>query len=259
MPAEKDHPVFRAPSDENIKIWRYMDFTKFVSLLETKALFFSRIDLLGDPYEGAISHFNITARPQVYKDAKTVQDLGALASHHQWERQWTFANCWHMNEVESAAMWSLYARSNEAVAIQSTYARLHAAFPSKEHPFEKVYLGEVDYIDYDNDWLPEGNAFSRFMHKRKSYAHERELRALMHDLPTKFVDMGELGRRRVPDYHPNPKAGRSVPIALDEAIENVFVAPLAPQWFRHLVEMLLSRYSVNIRIAPSNLDKPPVF
>ena len=29
----QDHPVFQEPANPGVKIWRYMDFTKFVSLL----------------------------------------------------------------------------------------------------------------------------------------------------------------------------------------------------------------------------------
>ena len=41
------HPLFVAPPGDAL-LWRYMDFTKFVSLLDTSSLFFSRADLLGD-------------------------------------------------------------------------------------------------------------------------------------------------------------------------------------------------------------------
>jgi len=30
------HIDFKPPEDENVKIWRYMDFTKFVSLIDKK-------------------------------------------------------------------------------------------------------------------------------------------------------------------------------------------------------------------------------
>jgi hypothetical protein len=49
-----EHETCLKPANENAKIWRYMDFTKFVSLLEKKALFFCRADKLGDPFEGVI-------------------------------------------------------------------------------------------------------------------------------------------------------------------------------------------------------------
>lgn len=66
MPAETDHPCFLPPKDKNVKIWRYMDFTKFVSLLETESLFLSRVDKFEDPYEGATSHANANMRPHIY-------------------------------------------------------------------------------------------------------------------------------------------------------------------------------------------------
>ncbi len=47
----EEHPCFNTPSDDT-KIWRYMDFTKFVNLLDTKSLFFVRSDKFDDPFEG---------------------------------------------------------------------------------------------------------------------------------------------------------------------------------------------------------------
>jgi hypothetical protein len=47
-----EHPSFQAPANPNVSIWRYMDLTKFLWMLQEKALFFTRADFLGDPYEG---------------------------------------------------------------------------------------------------------------------------------------------------------------------------------------------------------------
>jgi hypothetical protein len=43
-----EHPAFESPADENAKIWRYLDFTKFVALLDRRALSFARVDELTD-------------------------------------------------------------------------------------------------------------------------------------------------------------------------------------------------------------------
>src|SRR3954466_4331681 len=51
MTLDANEPVFVGPEDPDGFIWRYMDFTKFVDLLDSKRLFFSRGDLLGDPFE----------------------------------------------------------------------------------------------------------------------------------------------------------------------------------------------------------------
>ena len=37
--------------DNNKKIWRYMDFSKYVDLVTTEELYFTRADKLEDPYD----------------------------------------------------------------------------------------------------------------------------------------------------------------------------------------------------------------
>lgn len=39
-------------------------------------------------------------------------------------QDWMYISCWHMNEYESAAMWKLYAKSSDAIAIQTTFQKL---------------------------------------------------------------------------------------------------------------------------------------
>ena len=42
------HPVFFQPDDEEIKVWRYMDFTKLISLIDSRRLYFTRADKFND-------------------------------------------------------------------------------------------------------------------------------------------------------------------------------------------------------------------
>ena len=58
----KEHRVFNPPESDAV-LWKYMNFTKFVSLLEKQALFFARADKLGDPFEGSFSKANKQLRP----------------------------------------------------------------------------------------------------------------------------------------------------------------------------------------------------
>jgi len=67
-------PLFVSPQDEVTKIWRYMDFTKFVSMLENKGLFFPSADNLGDPFEGSFSAVNKKLRPLIQKYADHLPD-----------------------------------------------------------------------------------------------------------------------------------------------------------------------------------------
>ena len=236
------HSVFEAPDNPNIKIWRYMDFTKFVSMLDTQSLFFSRSDLLGDPYEGATSHANIEFDPNSWSNI-----FPDYPKYTEWARQWIYINCWHMNNHESAAMWKLYASTNEAIAIQSTYARLHACLTAQ------IYVGKVHYINYETEFIPENNALYPFVHKRKSFDHEQELRAVMNEHPPDGSDGPvEIGM-------PNPERGKLVNIDLKNLVEQIYVAPTAPVWFTELVGKITKKYGFEIAVTSSLLDKKPVF
>jgi len=50
-------PVFIEPADIDESVWRYMDSAKFVSML-VKGIVFSRLDCLGDPFEGSFPWIN---------------------------------------------------------------------------------------------------------------------------------------------------------------------------------------------------------
>jgi hypothetical protein len=171
----------------------------------------------------------------------------------EWNRQWVYVNSWHMNEYESAAMWRLYARTNEAIAVQSSYARLCECLPSKVHlasdNVAEVYTGEVQYIDYETDWLPEGNLFYPIVHKRKSFEHEREMRAVIQDA----TPGGNMAME-------NLRTGCLVGVSLEELVEAVYVAPTAPAWFRDLVGAITHKYGfIHKPIIRSSLDVDPVF
>ena len=43
----------------------------------------------------------------------------------------------------------------------------------------EIHISEVSYIDYDNDVLPLMGHIAPYVHKRKSYEHEKELRAFI--------------------------------------------------------------------------------
>jgi len=242
----KEHPVFPKLENENVKIWRYVDFTKFVSLLDTKSLFFSRSDKLGDLFEGSTSRANIKLRPSIYQDKIPELGLKQMSEFTERLRYHTFLNCWHINEFESDAMWKLYAKNNTGIAIQSTYKRLVDVL--KEN--EEAYVGEVKYIDYESDWLPEGFTFYQFMHKQNSFKHETELRAIIQRYPNPekgiFIDK------------PGP-LGLSIQINLDELIEKIYISSTSPEWFSDLVKSISKKYNMTKEISFSKLSERPVY
>jgi hypothetical protein len=238
--AAKNHECFEPPVDVNLKVWRYMDFTKFVSLLDSGSLYLSAANRFEDPYEGAMSHANqlIDDFPPEFREV--------LSKFRHWGRSWTYINCWHMNEVESAAMWRLYSQTAEAVAIQSTYSKLRDCLP------ESTYIGTVKYIDYDNMPIPENNLFYPYVHKRLSFQHEKEVRVLLQELP--HIPGEGFDRTRI-----NSEAGKLIKLDLTRLVDEIYVSPTAPSWFLHLVVSICQRYDYALRVRQSDLSRSPIF
>ena len=104
------------PPNEKTTIWRYLDFTKFMVLLDSGKLFFSRCDKLGDSWEGSCPKKT---------EKRRVGILGDASSSFKLLREFTSVNCWHMNKYESMAMWEIYIKNNEGIAIKSSIKRLN--------------------------------------------------------------------------------------------------------------------------------------
>jgi hypothetical protein len=85
-------------------------------------------------------------------------------------RRIMFVNYWAHVLHESAAMWKLYTSDNHSNCIRSTFQPLWDCLPEK-----LCYLGEVTYLDYDSEFFDHGNMFDLVLHKRTSFAHEREV------------------------------------------------------------------------------------
>ena len=261
--AATHHPVFSEPADLNVLIWRYMDFTKFVSMLVRRGLFFSRIDRLGDPFEGSFPEMNtrddmFVPRPEIEGNPKKIKEelsgakLIRQVTKHM--RPWWYANCWHMSECESAAMWKTYARTEEAVCILSTFKKLSNVLPKKAH------VGCVKYIDYSKNAIALGNMALPFIHKRMSFEHEREIRALIvnnNGNTSWLVKQGVLPQST--ELPILPEGGVWQDVDLVKLIDKVYVAPTAPNWFKETVEQTIQKFGFEFPVVQSSLDDSPVW
>jgi hypothetical protein len=219
-------PRFFEPENKSIKVWRYLDFTKFVALLETESLHFACPRTFEDKFEASLP----TVMLKVFR--KKLNDLEWEAFKKTvTETKLDYAiNCWHANEYESAAMWKLYLKSNEGIAVQSTYSSLVESIIDTR----TVNAGYVQYIDPEK--LPV--FFSTpFMLKRLSFEHEHEIRLVT-------------GRSADED-------NVSIKVDLNILIHKVYVAPDSPDWVCKLVTSVRDRYKLNFEIERSKLYDSP--
>lgn len=248
--------VYQVPNKES-KLWRFMDFTKYVSLLNTRSLFFSRADLFEDPFEGAKGikknkrkwdkhyleffesayrnppegvDFNKSDR-EIKIEAKRL--LLSLDEGRKRDKERTFISCWHENEFESEAMWKLYTTNmKEGIAITTTYDKLYRSL--NKNP--SISIGRVNYIDFENRFAGINDAF---WYKRKAFEHEKEVRAI------------------IKDFSSHDEFGKVIPVKLNTLVDKVFVSPTSQVWFKRLVEDVTIKYGMKRNINISRMNTEP--
>jgi len=231
--------AFEPPPNPDIKIWRYMDFMRLVNTLEERGLFFRRMDLFEDRFEGSISQ---PLRDFLEHGPDQVSP-GDYAQMLRRVRFASFVSSWHMNESESAAMWRLYSTATEhAICLQSTYRRLRESLP------EDIHIGTVKYISYDRDQIPFDDLWWPLLHKRNSFEYERELRVVWSDIEA--IRSG---------HHDADRVGVFKNVDLARLIESVYVSAESKPWFVELVKKVLRRYETSVPVRKSDLASEPLF
>ena len=256
-------------------LWRYISFSKFVSLLISKKLHFARADKFLDTYESSIPQRDLQKARNYFADllSNRIIDIGGISKFEKSSireyirhfldfsreeaaaitdeelpkymlriaNRFQYVNCWHMNETESAGTWQLYMSANEGVAIQTSIEALKQSVEQSKYP---IYLGAVSYIDYGNDTWGEYQPLSPIFHKRKSFAHEQEFRAVIvnpDDADVRSID------------------GISVPLQLHTLVKKILISPKAEPWFKETVKSVSAQYGLDIEPIQSNLYDVPQF
>jgi hypothetical protein len=240
----------KSPDNKLIKIWRYMDFIKFVSILDRRSLYFTEFRRFEDPIEGNFPNSN--RKETIEKLEKDFEGNQAMLDYIHKENPIDYAqkglhglgnfyiNCWHENEYESAAMWKFYSDQERGIAIQSTFNSFKNCFYKYERD---VIIGEVEYLDYDEDSIPLGNEiiiYEPFIYKRKSFVYENEIRAIV------YISKKEKSENTEGIY---------VPVSLNRLIEKIYVSPKSPEWFLDLVKSITKKYRLKKEVIQSNLYK----
>ncbi|WP_435552607.1 hypothetical protein [Natrinema sp. CGMCC1.2065] len=258
------HPKCTLPSpDDPNKIWRYMDFTQFISMLENQYFFFSRADNFDDPFEGSLPQTHEeNVREDIFHEKSVNWSVQLLPKFRKLCKKYTFLNCWHLNGGESAAMWDIYLRSNQGICIQSTIDDLIDGLDTEE----EVYISKVDYINYEEDdipgWQGLGDTLSPFIYKRGSFRHESEVRAIIQDLPwqeegkSREITAEDIRSEDLDGDHYDP--GRTVDVDLETVIDTIRVSPKAEPWVEKLVANVCKTYELEADlIVESRMSRDP--
>lgn len=263
------------PLDDETVIWKYMDLSKFMSLLTTQSLWFSRLDKNWeiDPLEGKVpnAHWESLIErilktkfaPQFVGNGK-VQFGGApeagmtqipvaeqKAGQIEMEKNLyesaiynSYVTCWNVCSHESYHMWKLYCNNSNGIAVKSTIGRLKASLGKNKN--YTVIGGLVEYLDYESQFPKRGdNRLSHVFCKSMPYSFENEFRLCLPDFGNSnavigddapySVDVDEL-KDSLPTYSP----GFPVELDLNTLIETVVISPHSDPWFSDLVKSIIS-------------------
>lgn len=252
------HPCFQEPKN-NVKIWRYVNLSKFLDFIQSKTLFFARADIMRslDKNEGTLftkrdiaiqnsllsldKNLKLDFTPDFSMTVEQILNSNQTLNNHNENifLKENFINCWHMSEFESFAMWKVYSE-NFGVCIQSTYEKLYESFEDDTYNFcdekQKIYIGKVFYINRFNESLPKGNFFWSYVHKGREFSYEQELRCL------------------VSQENVNNDLFKKLKVNLDILIDKIYINPFSPPWFEDNIKNLCEKYNINqSKVIKSNL------
>lgn len=265
MPYVESEHIFQ-PSKDRTTIWRYLQFEKFVSLVATRCLFFSsaRNHIIGDRYEGVFTdadYMNLHSLEVIGYDALPEKDKQVFNGKDDFDlrirlakemhevaiklRDNVFMNCWHASRHESAAMWSIYAKKTQGIAIESTIGSLKKSLNGNA---KEIYIGKVVYIDYSRSEIFKSNILNAYLHKRKFFSYEREIRAI-------FMDASSIGDK---EKGMGSLRGHYIDVDLDALINKIYVSPNSGKWFYNLVCNVINKYGVKKEVIFSQMAHDPL-
>lgn len=212
-------------------VWRYLDFAKFLDLLQTRELHFTRVDHLQDPFEHALS------RARACKDKR------------KFGLRVDYVNCWFQSQLESAAMWSIYAAAG--IAVRSDFDRVKKVLPPLSQRFDgfeigQLAFGSVDYLDEEEIGARLRDPSRRdnlTFAKRKSFSHEQEMRLII-GVKCKIRDAPPFLRQKV---------------NLESLIDTIHISPTAPKWVADVVQREVRHYGLEINLIHSTLYSRKLF
>jgi hypothetical protein len=245
-------------------LWKYLDFYKFLYLIEENKIYFSRIDQFDDPLEGLTDRIifdlwicnhtpdfeimnpalPLDKRQQIAENAK--RGLSNIKEVAMTTQRTQFSSCWYLSKRESRAMWDLYSDLG-SVAIRFGAKELIELMKDQakevtDKNFNHMTIGNVYYRDlYPPELDPNKpselpNSFS-INKKDSSYSHENEFR---------FVINFE---KVIPD---NIGFGLKFP-QLSSLNFNIITHPKTEKWKFMILKKLLSKYNLEKNLSKSNI------
>lgn len=241
---------------ENYKIVKYLDITKFISILQKESLFFCRVDKLEDKFEGKSPKLNVAHQENWYRqfylnghiqsndiEASVQKSMLERKGMEEYFKKTNCVCCWNKFTVESYALWKIYSDMDKGLMITSSIDKLRNSF---EKTPEMIQLSEIEYVDHETDILDNpGNLNPIIIHKHKAYSFEDEIR-LIHQVKAENGLSYDWDAEEISN-------GKNLNVDLNILIDEIILSPYSPKWFFEMIKDLMEKYNLNKEIRYSVL------
>jgi len=226
-------------------LWRYLTVAKYVSMITTKSLYFSRADLLGDKYEGTYRAYPLDMEDPFTDDnlPHTYQQSACIGK--------AFVCSFNRAVQENDGMWRLYASRIEGLAIETFSHKLTEHLPllpsGMEYWFKLIKYKSL-IRPYEMAPLDKFDPHDPFFFKDTSFEHEAEARiVIMYDpsaqsIPAEWV----VGPPEEPE-------GLCVPIDLEKAFTSIVLSPDMPFWMQEAVKQVTQLANLSLPVNASEI------
>lgn len=231
-----EHPEFIIERAKDLPLWRYMDFWKFLKLLNSSELYFPNVEMMGDQHEGKIPQkiFDLMLKEDelLGRKNKFAQNYKEFIENRL--RKKTLILSWNANSTESFEFWKMYAKEKLGIAIKTNLDRLKNSVKDAE---ENIYIGEVRYYDDNKPTYRTGNTFYTFLTKNNYYEFESEVRCIAQI------------------ENDDTATSKNIKVDLDELIEEVYISPFAEKsGLLEIIEFLREKNNLGFKICISGVN-----
>ena len=216
-------------------LWRYMDLSKYISLLSTESLWLARSDTFKDQQEGKLPLLMEKELDVIYKKFESNKDekINSAEDFKNALCSGAYINCWHKNADESMIMWEIYGQDTNLIAVQTTVKSLKSSIGKNILKGISFSLKSVDYSNHSEVDNPHYTV--PFFVKRPYFNYENEARIL---LITHSI------------YDPAFDTPIGFPCSIDtkKFINKILVHPDSEQWFINVIESITKKYGVVVDV-----------
>lgn len=258
-----DHCKESAPDSPVLQ--RYMDTHKFLSLVQGKNIFMSKMSGFKDNLEGSLSAldffdstndasiFDVVMNSRGKEAADAIEEINSrtfeaifgtqlkdrAVDFFYKAREWIYVSCWYKSQAECPAMWDLYGGKN-SVCIFTTEEKLRRV-TLKDQNIDNLVFEDVVYINHRDARF--GSSLDPFISKAAAYGFEKEFRSVAwnNDATPLQWDINTLHGITTDKIH------------LDSFIDKVVISPFSDLWYADSIRSICAQYGINVQIIESSL------